>query len=301
MVPFMDAIDRHWNKTKNKWIARGEDPPLPPPILMQFGDCPLQKKAFRLPVLMKWKYADMRTSPDIEGIICKMESPRHFADVPLAATDPVPWENKTDMAIFRGGLSSYNHTYKVYAHSVSYIWANQPPGDDIKPTINPNWTLQDGCLMFERCRFIYNLYNSSLVDAGLNIPLNVSGRELSKPSVGVTDLLKYKMLISIEGNDVATGLKWSLMSNSVVLMVPPFKSTFVLENLLEPWVHYVPLEPAMDRESVEERVRWVLDHEDEARAIATRARTFMEDLWLYQHEEAEIMDKIAQRYLALWN
>ena len=155
--------------------------------------------------------------------------------------------------------------------------------------------------MFERCRLVYNLYSSSLVDAGLTRPLNVSNLVLDKPSVGVTDMLKYKMLISIEGNDVATGLKWSLMSNSVVLMVPPFKSTFVLENLLEPWVHYVPLEPALDRESVEERVRWVLDHEYEARAIAARARTFMEDLWLYQHEEAEIMNKIAQRYLALWN
>ena len=301
MAPFMDIVDRHWNKTKNEWIARGEQPPPPPPILMQFGDAMLKRKAFLLPVLIKWKYSDMLTTSEVEGIVCKMESPRHFADVPMVATDPVPWEKKTNVAIFRGGLNSYNHTYKVYAGEMGHLWSNQPPGDDIKLTINPNWTLQEGCFMFERCRLVYNLHNSSLVDAGLTDPLNVSGRELSKPSVGVADLLQYKMLISIEGNDVATGLKWNLMSNSVVLMVPPFKSTFVLENLLEPWVHYVPLEPALDRESVEERVRWVLDHEDEARAIAARARTFMEDLWLYQHEEAEIMDKIAQRYLALWD
>ena len=300
MVPFMDAVDRHRNKTKEGAAIRGEKQPQPPPILMQFGDMPVEAMPLRLPVLAKWSHADLRSTQDVGGIVCKMESPPHFANVPLAETDPVPWEEKVDTAVFRGNLNGYNHTYRLYAFDMRHLWENKPIDGDVNPAINPNWTIREGCDVFERCRLAYNLHNSSLVDAGIRLALNVSGRDLSRPSLAVSELLRYKMLISVEGNDVATGLKWNVMSNSVVLMVPPFKSTFVLEHLLEPWVHYVPLEPALDRESVEERVRWVIDHEDEARAIAARARTFMQDLWHHQEEEEEIMDRIAQRYLALW-
>lgn len=40
------------------------------------------------------------------------------------------------------------------------------------------------------------------------------------------------MLISVQGNDVVSGLKWMLLSfKSVMLMAPPIKTTFVMEHL----------------------------------------------------------------------
>jgi hypothetical protein len=40
----------------------------------------------------------------------------------------------------------------------------------------------------------------------------------------------------IAGNDVASGLKWALFSQSVVLMPPPNHTSWAMEELLEPWV-----------------------------------------------------------------
>ena len=56
---------------------------------------------------------------------------------------------------------------------------------------------------------------------------------MMRPKEPMKEQLTYKMLISVEGNDVATGLKWNLLSNSVVLMPPPLKSIFSMEFLLE--------------------------------------------------------------------
>lgn len=54
-------------------------------------------------------------------------------------------------------------------------------------------------------------------------------------------LLGFKYLLLLEGNDVATGLKWALSSGSLVFMPPPTKESWLMEGLLEPWKHYVPV------------------------------------------------------------
>eukprot|EP01083_Nonionella_stella_P288882 983038_1 len=64
---------------------------------------------------------------------------------------------------------------------------------------------------------------------------------LMKDRVNEVKLLQYKYLVSIEGNDVASNLNWLLMSNSVVFMAPPTKETWLMEGLLKPYVHYIPL------------------------------------------------------------
>jgi hypothetical protein len=54
--------------------------------------------------------------------------------------------------------------------------------------------------------------------------------------VDMESLLEYKGIIMIEGNDVASGLKWALLSQSVVLMPPPKHTSWAMEELLEPWI-----------------------------------------------------------------
>ena len=60
-------------------------------------------------------------------------------------------------------------------------------------------------------------------------------------------LLRYKYLISIEGNDVASNLKWLFASKCLILMPKPTCETWFCEGLLEPWVHYIPLENNLSR------------------------------------------------------
>ena len=41
---------------------------------------------------------------------------------------------------------------------------------------------------------------------------------------------------------MATNLKWLLTQNSVILMPTPRWETWLMEGLLKPWVHYVPID-----------------------------------------------------------
>jgi len=85
-------------------------------------------------------------------------------------------------------------------------------------------------------------------------------------------MLKYKYLLSIEGNDVATGLKWMLYSNSVIFT----KATWAMEDLLLPFVHYIPIAP--DYSNLLEMIRWAEDHQHACQVISKRATDFMERL-----------------------
>ena len=113
--------------------------------------------------------------------------------------------------------------------------------------------------------------------------------------------MRYKAIIIMEGNDISSGLKWALYSRSVIMMPPPTKTSFLMEELLTPWVHYIPLEP--DLSDVGEKMNWVIEHDQAARKIAERATLFIHDL-LY-HEDAEeenrqIQEEILRRYMAFF-
>ena len=124
---------------------------------------------------------------------------------------------------------------------------------------------------------------------------------MKKHTMTTNQMQGYKVIISLEGNDVASGLKWNLLSRSVVLMPAPTKTSWAMEELLEPWVHYIPMEP--DGSNALEMVQWVLDHDRDARRIAERATLFMYDL-LY-HPDAEqddlaVKEEIVRRYSDHW-
>jgi hypothetical protein len=74
-----------------------------------------------------------------------------------------------------------------------------------------------------------------------------------------------------------------------------------MEELLEPWVHYVPMFP--NGSNAENMVHWVLDHEQEARKIAERATLFIHDLLYHPDavtDERQVKHEIVRRYRAFW-
>jgi Glycosyl transferase family 90 len=75
-----------------------------------------------------------------------------------------------------------------------------------------------------------------------------------------------------------------------------------MEELLEPWVHYIPMLP--DGSNAEEIVQWALDNEKEARRIAERATLFMYDLVYHPDaasDDRKIQEEMARRYRTLWH
>jgi hypothetical protein len=77
---------------------------------------------------------------------------------------------------------------------------------------------------------------------------HVSGTFKDVPTVPFmtqTDQLRFRYIVSLEGIDVATNLKWILSSNSVCLMPPSRYETWFMEGALKPGIHYGMLKPDM--------------------------------------------------------
>jgi hypothetical protein len=214
----------------------------------------------------------------LQPIVWKLASRRHFRLLDQVHEMDTPWEQKRNMAVFRGQLTGSRDGYSKHL------------------------TDEQNCMNLKRCRLVYTSHNSSLVHARLTntrerLPDILNGVQLKEIKVGIDRLLEYKGIIMLEGNDVASGLKWALLSQSVVLMPPPRHTSWAMEELLEPWVHYIPLN--MNATDVEEKMQWVVDHDETARLIAERGTQWMEDL-VFHPDAAEddrlIQEEMIRRY-----
>ena len=79
-------------------------------------------------------------------------------------------------------------------------------------------------------------------------------------------------MISVEGNDVATNLKWALLSRSVVLMPHPQIETFFGEGLLQPYQHYIPLN--VNTSNLVDQIQMCEKRTDKCQSIAESGRNF---------------------------
>jgi Glycosyl transferase family 90 len=125
--------------------------------------------------------------------------------------------------------------------------------------------------------------------------------QVFRPRVAIYQIQQYKVIISMEGNDVASGLKWSLLSESVVVMPAPTRTSWAMEELLEPWIHYIPMHP--NGSNAEERIEWVGQNDEAAHQIAERGRMFIYDLLYHPdaaQDEQKVKEEIARRYRQLW-
>ena len=235
----------------------------------------------------------------LQPIVFKLKTQRHYSRIYQVADADVPWEEKRNTAVFRGELTGKSVTNETAALSDT-----------------------ERCQLLPRCRLVYNHANSPLVDAKLalpfanlkGIPESLDGIPLYGDKLSLEEMLRYKALIMLEGNDVSSGLKWALFSNSVVLMPAPTFTSWAMEELLQPWVHYVPITVMENTTStttkggdkvtvtdVEEKMQWVLDHDEEAREIARAGKLWISDLVLHPEaasDEGAIFDEIVRRYRA---
>ena len=90
-----------------------------------------------------------------------------------------------------------------------------------------------------------------------------------KPSLTPREQLRYRYVISVEGADVATNLKWILPSQSLCLMPRPRAEAWFMEGRLEAGEHYVELRD--DFADLDDKVDYYDRHEAEARAIIANA------------------------------
>jgi hypothetical protein len=123
-----------------------------------------------------------------------------------------------------------------------------------------------------RIRFMERYFDHPLCDLGqVN---KIGGRiEWCKPKVSIEDHLKYKFILSLEGNDVATNLKWIMSSNSIAVMPRPRYETWFMEGRLIPDWHYIRIKD--DYSDLVDRLEYYIAHPAEAEQIVVNANKYV--------------------------
>lgn len=98
-----------------------------------------------------------------------------------------------------------------------------------------------------------------------------------KPKMAWHEMIQYKYIMSLEGNDVASGLRWQLLSNSVVFMPPPTRETWFLEGQLVPYVHFIPVFENFT--NIVTQLEWAEAHPKECEAIVRNATEYVSDVY----------------------
>lgn len=104
-----------------------------------------------------------------------------------------------------------------------------------------------------------------------------------KPFMSVAEHMRYRYILSIEGNDVATNLKWILASNSLCMQPRPVYETWLMEGRLEAGRHYVELRD--DFTDLEEKIDYYNRHPEETREIIGNAQAFIRQFFDREFEQ----------------
>ncbi len=120
-----------------------------------------------------------------------------------------------------------------------------------------------------------------------------AGRYLRKSYMQLSEQLTYKFIISIEGNDVATNIKWIMSSNSLCFMPKPTCETWFMEGRLIAGFHYVPVSD--DYHDLEEKIEYYSSHTEDALAILKNAQQYVAQFRDHARE-AYIIHRVLEKY-----
>lgn len=133
-----------------------------------------------------------------------------------------------------------------------------------------------------RIKFWEMYFNHPMFDLG---QVNKKGGNMAwlKPKIPISAHLQYKFILSLEGHDVATNLKWIMSSNSIAVMPAPVYETWFMEGRLIPDHHYIQIKS--DYSDVTEKLNYYLQHPHEAQAIISNANKYVSQFMDKQRED----------------
>ncbi|WP_380880694.1 glycosyl transferase family 90 [Sphingobacterium griseoflavum] len=110
--------------------------------------------------------------------------------------------------------------------------------------------------------------------------------------------LHYKFILALEGNDVATNLKWIMSSNSIAVMPVPTYETWFMEGRLLPDVHYICIKH--DYSDLEEKLTYYITHPEAALQIVKQANAYVRQFQDNRREDI-ISLRVLEKYFRLTN
>ncbi|MGX8695659.1 MAG: glycosyl transferase family 90 [Prevotella sp.] len=193
------------------------------------------------------------------NVMLNLEKVRHF----LFVNDKKPFTEKKDMAIFRGKIGQQT---------------GRP--DHIK---------------MNRYDFAKQFFGHPMFDIGA---IGHQFPEWQSEKLTIGEHLDYKFIMSLEGNDVASNLKWVMSSNSIAVTPPLTCETWFMEGTLKPDYHYIEIKP--DFSDIEEKLRYYSSHPEEAQQIIAHAHEYI-DQFRDKKREKLISLLVLKRYFELTN
>lgn len=134
-----------------------------------------------------------------------------------------------------------------------------------------------------RQRFLSMYFNHPMCDLGDVSPRCEEVKQWYKPKITIWQHLDHKFIVTLEGNDVASNLKWVMSSNSIAVMPRPKYETWFMEGTLKPDYHYIEISP--DYSDLIEKCRYYVAHPDEAEAIIAHAHEYVSQFFDKKREK----------------
>lgn len=125
-----------------------------------------------------------------------------------------------------------------------------------------------------RRKFMEMYFHHPMCDLGDVSKHTTDPAEWQTEKKTIREHLDYKFIMALEGNDVASNLKWVMSSNSIAVMPRPTCETWFMEGTLIPNYHYIEIKP--DFSDLEERLRYYATHIDESLEIIKHAHEYVE-------------------------
>ncbi|WP_418361113.1 glycosyl transferase family 90 [Sphingobacterium detergens] len=108
--------------------------------------------------------------------------------------------------------------------------------------------------------------------------------------LSITGHLDYKFILALEGNDVATNLKWIMSSNSIAVMPMPTYETWFMEGRLIPDYHFICIKE--DYSDLEDKLNYYIENKEQAKRIVNNANEY-----IAQFKDKRLEDLIALKVL----
>lgn len=147
----------------------------------------------------------------------------------------------------------------------------------------------------QRLRFLHRYHEHPLCDVGC-VHKKSAHESYHRNFMSIGQQLQYKYILSIEGNDVATNLKWILASKSLCFMCTPVYETWLMEGRLKPEVHYVRLQP--DYADLDEKLAFYQRRPETAERIIRNANAYMQPFFSPKQELITSL-LVMQKYFGL--
>ena len=124
-----------------------------------------------------------------------------------------------------------------------------------------------------RIKFIEKYFKHPMCNIG-RVNTNDLNPLWKVPRLTIDQQLDYKFILCLEGNDVASNLKWVMSSQSIAVMPKPKYETWFMEGLLVADVHYIVIKD--DYSDLEQRLNYYIKNQDKAQQIIENANVYVQ-------------------------